>query len=97
MDDARIRQLTEEVLREIRGAGSDPDRETRLEARVAALEARVAELSGTRAPAASVTVARVEVPALRLVEVAGGGGTGECSLEPGKPCVGSGRCRTFGH
>jgi len=96
MDDARIRELTDEVLRAIRGP-AETRRDVSLEERVAALEARVGALQAGSGPAASVAVARAEVPALRLVEVPGAGGTGECSLEPGRPCVGSGRCRTFGH
>jgi hypothetical protein len=97
MDDARIRQLTEEVLREIQSPRGDERLEAGLEQRVAALEARVAELGSASPRAASVALVRAEIPALRLMDVPGGGATGECSLEPGRPCVGSGRCRTFGH
>jgi hypothetical protein len=94
MDDARIRELTDEVLRAIRSPAEER-REGSLEERVAALEARVAALGGV--PRSAAAVAHAEVPALRLVDVPGGGAGGECSLEPGRPCVGSGRCRTFGH
>jgi hypothetical protein len=97
MDDTRIRELTEEVLREIRLPAAGEPHETGLAQRVAALEARVAELCGDASRATSATVVRTEIPALRLVDVAGGGAAGECSLEPDRPCVGSGRCRTFGH
>lgn len=100
MDDARIRQLAAEVLHAIRSpAPGDERREQALEARVAALEERVAALAGggRSAPGAAATAARAEVPALRLVDVPGGGAQGACTLEPGRPCVGSGRCRTFGH
>lgn len=100
MDDERIRQLTAEVLHAIREpAPGEERRERALEARVTALEARVAALAGGSVPAHTppAAVSRAEIPALRLVEVPGGGCVGECSLEPGRPCVGSGRCRTFGH
>jgi hypothetical protein len=95
MDDARIRQLTAEVLGELRrpaeGAAS-PD----LEARVAALEAAVARLQGAPAPAARPPEVHVHAhPALRVLAVPGG--EGRCVLEPDKPCVESHACRTFGH
>jgi len=36
-------------------------------------------------------------PSLRLLSVAGGVVGSPCVIEPDKPCVGSLRCRTFGH
>jgi len=98
MDDSRIRQLTVEVLKAIRSApdaAPSPD----LEARVAALEATVARLQGGRG-AASMPAALPEVhvhghPALRVLNVPGGGD--RCVLEPDRPCTQSHACRTLGH
>ena len=36
-------------------------------------------------------------PSLRLLSVVGGVVGSPCIVEPDKPCVGSLRCRTFGH
>ena len=36
-------------------------------------------------------------PSLQLLSVAGGVVGLPCIVEPDKPCVGSQRCRTFGH
>jgi hypothetical protein len=97
MDDARIRQLTSEVLSDLRRApeaAARPD----LEARVAALEAAVARLGGSSRPPAAGSTPEVHVhthPALRVLAVPGG--EGRCVLEPDKPCVESHACRTFGH
>jgi plasmid stabilization system protein ParE len=82
-----------------------------LEARVAALEAAVrslasAPLAGATGAPQAVTVVNVRPaataivpstihPSLRLLGPSGGGDA--CVLEPDKPCVGSGQCRTFGH
>ena len=97
MDDARIRELTAEVLKDLRrpeeGAGR-PD----LEARVAALEAAVARLRGGAAPVVAAPAHEVHVhthPALRVLNVPGG--QGSCVLEPDKPCVESHACKTLGH
>jgi hypothetical protein len=97
MDDARIRQLTAEVLKEVQGtpvaaAGGD------LETRVAALEAAVARLQA--APGGTVAPRAPEVhvhthPALRVLDVPGG--SDRCVLEPDRPCVQSHACRTLGH
>ena len=100
MDDTRIRQLTAEVLGQLReraGPGASPD----LEARVAALEAAVAGLQSARggAPAAAgATPAEGHAhvhPALRVLNVAGG--SDRCVLEPDQPCTQSQACRTLGH
>ena len=98
MDDARIRALAEEVLGQIRPERA-PAASGDLESRVAALETAMRELRGSR-PAALQTVAAVVVtrahPSQALLGVPGGG-SGPCLMEPDKPCVGSGACRTFGH
>ena len=103
MDDARIKQLTEEVLAQISG-GSAPEPPADLENRVAALERAVRSLqSGAPAPAPVTTVvvtqssAEPAHPALALLGPSGGGPGSPCILEPDKPCVGSGQCRSFGH
>ena len=96
MDDARIRELTEEVLADLsRPRETDAPGVAELEARVAALESAVGGLVGGVAPAVAVAVAAPSHPSLRLLEV--GGGTRQCVMEPDKPCVQSGACRTFGH
>jgi hypothetical protein len=92
MDDERIRQLAAEVLAEVRGAVPGPAEAPSLEARVAALEAAVRELRGGGLPA--LVVARAH-PSLALLSVSGG--SDRCMMEPDKPCVQSGMCRTLGH
>ncbi len=114
MDDARIRQLTEDVLADLRTPASAD--EVGLAARVAALESAVRGLQATLAPAgaqghalapsstAVTTVLTSQVaqrttlthPSFQLLGAPGGEGD-RCTLEPDKPCVGSGACRTFGH
>ncbi len=50
------------------------------------------------APLAPVVAVSVTVHAShQLLEVASGSTDGRCVLEPGRPCVGSGQCRTLGH
>jgi hypothetical protein len=95
MDDSRIKALTEEVLAQVRGEASAPGSD--LEARVAALEAAV---RGLRSPPQAVAAAAVVVapahPSQGLLSV-GGGGSSHCIMEPDKPCINSGACRSFGH
>jgi hypothetical protein len=97
MDDARIRQLTAEVLAHIGGAGGGavaPD----LESRVAALEAAVARLQPGAPAQATAGEAHVHVhthPSLQVLRV--GSGSDRCVVEPDKPCVQSGQCRALGH
>lgn len=94
MDDARIRDLTSEVL-----AALDRSPEGRaphsLEARVAALEAAVARLTTPVVAAAPAVVASRGHVSLTVLDVPGGGE--RCVLEPDRPCTNSGTCRTFGH
>jgi hypothetical protein len=105
MDDERIRALTREVLEKLR-APAAPGEALDLEARVARLEAALGGLQGgapATAPGPTATAVAVAVaaqpghshPALRLVNVPGGGE--QCVLEPDKPCCQSGRCRSFGY
>jgi hypothetical protein len=99
MDDARIRQLTEEVLAQIGGApagSSSPG----LEARVAALEAAVARMQPPPVPPASSSAPHVQVhaahPSLQALRL-GPASSDRCVVEPDKPCVQSGQCRALGH
>jgi len=103
MDDARIKQLTEDVLSQISGR-SEAASSSDLESRVAALERAVRSLqSGAPAPPAATTVVVTQTaqppthPALAFIGPSGGGPGSPCILEPDKPCVGSGQCRSFGH
>ena len=97
MDDARIRKLTEEVLAALESppAGSPV---TELEARVAALERVVVRLKpAAETPAPPPAVVHVHAhPALQVIQSVPGGGD-RCVLEPDKPCVQSGACRSLGH
>jgi hypothetical protein len=96
MDDSHIRELTEEVLSQLREGGAPATAD--LEARVAALESAVARLQrgGERpAPPADTAVHVHTHPALHVLSVAGG--AERCVLEPEKPCVSSHACRVLGH
>jgi hypothetical protein len=100
MDDEDIRRITQEVLADlVRPAEADTPGVAGLEGRVQALEAAVRGLRGGSGPAvaAAIVVAaeRSSHPSLTLLEVAGG--ARQCLMEPDKPCVQSGACRTFGH
>ncbi len=95
MDDGRIQQIREEVLTRLRSdAGArSPD----LEARVAALEAAVAELLRARSgvPPAGPTVHVHTHPSLHVIGPAAPGD--RCVMEPDRPCVQSHACRVLGH
>jgi hypothetical protein len=98
MDDTRIKALTEEVLAQVRSGAPGPEAAGDLESRLARLDAAVRGLQPTPAPRAAAVAVVVTGPhpsqALLAVQ---GGGTGQCMMEPDKPCIGSGACRTFGH
>ena len=96
MDDDRIRQLTEDVLSKL-ATPKDPVASD-LEARLATLEGAVRGLQSSRgvAPPAATVVAVAHIhPSLQLLGPAAG--SDRCLLEPDKPCVQSGQCRTLGH
>ena len=95
MDDSRIRELTEEVLSQLREGGGPASAD--LESRVAALEATVARLQlGAARPSAAPPAVHVHThPSLQVLSVPAG--TDRCVMEPDKPCVHSGGCRVLGH
>jgi hypothetical protein len=97
IDDARISKLRAEVLGQLDAAR--PEVETSgLEARVAALEAAVATLSGGTRPAPQrVSSGPASHASLQVLGPGAGGGSDRCVMEPDKPCVQSHACRTFGH
>ena len=99
IDDSRIQKLRAEVLGQLDAAR--PAAETSgLEARVAALEATVAALTGGSRPASPRPssfgpAATASHPSLQVIGV--GASPDRCVMEPDKPCVQSHACRTFGH
>jgi hypothetical protein len=94
VDDARIRDLTNEVLAAL-DRGPDARASQSLEARVAALEAAVARLASPVVTAPPTGIGRGGHVSLTLLDVPSGGD--RCVLEPDRPCTNSGACRTFGH
>ena len=97
MDDARIAELTALVLADLRAPHAPPGgpSSSSLEGRVQALEAAVHALQHARPAAAAAGASHAAHPSLQLLALAGGGD--RCVMEPDKPCVESGMCRTFGH
>lgn len=99
MDEARIRQLTAEVMKDLRSAPETAGAAD-LEARVAALESAVGRLLAAHGTAAPPRPPEPHAhphahPALRVLNVPSGGE--RCVLEPDRPCTQSGTCRTLGH
>jgi hypothetical protein len=105
MDDRRIRELKEEVLGVLQGRAQSEPGSPDLPSRVSALERAVQRLERSAgsappgpAPAAdgptAVLVQTGSHPSLHVLNVPGG--TDRCVLEPDKPCVKSGACRTYG-
>jgi hypothetical protein len=104
VDDARIAELTAEVLADLRtpaAPGTSPASTSALEARVVALENAFRGLRRADAPAplgVPVAVALAAAPRHPSHELVGPSAAGDrCVLEPDKPCVGSGQCRSFGY
>ena len=103
MDDGRIRELAEEVLRELRAPSPAPGARAGLEARVAALESEVARLRRALPVVSEAPAVHVHLETSPAHEHAShgrlgpGAGSDRCVLEPDKPCVQSHACRTFGH
>lgn len=93
MDDARIRQLTNEVMAQLGG------KPTPLELAQRALVEPKAAAGGAPEPHAIrvVAVAVTIHPSHDKLDVPSGSSDGRCVLEPGRPCSGSGQCRTLGH
>jgi len=100
VDDERIKALTAEVMQALHSPESERAAAPGLEARVAALEAVVRTL--VRPATVAVTAAAPAVvlplahPSLALIGPEPSA-TGRCVMEPDKPCVQSGMCRTLGH
>jgi hypothetical protein len=94
MDEARIKELTEEVLRQVRGGGASAGD---LESRVRSLEAAVSRLERERGqPAEPAPAVHVHThPSVQLLNVPSG--VERCVMEPDRPCVKSGACRVLGH
>lgn len=92
MDDARIRDLTAEVMAAI---GTDTRADESLESRVSALETEVARLKVPAATASTPAAAPRGHISLTVLDVPSGGD--RCILEPDRPCTNSGTCRTLGH
>ncbi|MBK5257312.1 MAG: hypothetical protein JJE39_14895 [Vicinamibacteria bacterium] len=59
--------------------------------------AHEAHSASTSAPTRSESMAVTLHPSLRLLSVTGGVVGSPCIIEPDKPCIGSLKCRTFGH
>jgi hypothetical protein len=90
VDDERIKALTDEVMKELTHSSAAAD----LEDRVAALERAV---QGRSQPPIAIAVATVSPhPSQSLLGPEAPPG-GHCVMEPDKPCVQSGMCRTLGH
>jgi hypothetical protein len=89
VDDERIKQLTAEVMQALTPSSADT---VDLETRVAALERAV---RGHGPISVQAVVASVH-PSQSLLGPSPPPG-GRCVMEPDKPCVQSGMCRTLGH
>jgi hypothetical protein len=94
VDDERIRQLTAEVMQVLSSSAAPPSSAATasLEDRVAALERAV---HGQGPVSVQVVHASVH-PSQSLLGPSAPPG-GRCVMEPDKPCVQSGMCRTLGH
>lgn len=81
MDDARIKQLSDEVMAQLGRAAAPPGEEPRAPAR----------------PVLAVVSVTVVHPSHELLDIPSGSTDGRCVLDPSRPCVQSGQCRTLGH
>lgn len=82
MDDAKIDLIAREVLTSLRKARA---------------EGAPSSSSVAPAPVPSPRSAAVQDPSLQLLSVSGGVVGQACVIEPDKVCVGSLKCRSFGH
>ncbi len=94
MDDERINKLTAEVMNALRAPMPSSAAPVDLETRVAALEMAVRGIA--KPPMALAVVAATSHPSLSLLGPETPAGA-RCVMEPDKPCVQSGMCRTLGH
>ena len=81
MDDAKIDLIAREVLTSLK-------------------KARSHEAPAVKQEASAVSAVAVGLslhPSLQLLSVPGGVVGSPCVIEPDTPCIGSLRCRTFGH
>lgn len=92
MDDDRIKQLADEVMAQL---GAKP---TPLELAQRALTQQRRGPEVPAAPVISVVAVAVTVhPSHQKFDLPSGSSDGRCVLEAGRPCSGSGQCRTLGH
>jgi len=94
VDDERIKQLTAEVMNALRSPTPSSAAPVDLETRVAALEMAVRGIPNP--PAVLAVVAAATHPSHILLGPETPPGS-RCVMEPDKPCVQSGMCRTLGH
>jgi hypothetical protein len=98
MDDARIHELKQEVLGQLRKAQEGAVAHTGLETRVAALEKAVATLAsrlvGSGVPGSAP--APPSHPSLQVFSFPAST-SDRCLMEPDKPCVKSHACRVLGY
>lgn len=108
MDDARIRQLADEVLSELRQPEPAP---REVEARLGALEQAVARLQAGQAMKAVLPAPTAPAPHVHphthahpheahpSLQMLGSKACvdNRCVFEPDKPCTNMGLCRTYGH
>jgi hypothetical protein len=90
MDDARIKQLSDEVMAQL-------GQPTPLELAQRALARRAPEAPAAPGTIEVVAVAVTVHPSHHKFELPSGASDGRCVLEPGRACSGSGLCRTLGH
>jgi hypothetical protein len=94
MDDSRIDEIRRDVLSRLAGAGGEGV-PSAVESRLAALEVSVARLERVLGHPAGPSAPGHAHPSLVVLSVPAG--SDRCVMEPDKPCIHSGACRTFGH